>query len=139
MPPAVLTNTADRPSASGDGKRTRSEPDSCRWRRRVTPSTWCTSKATAPWARLAAKIAEVALVVSVGIRSPNAPQKRDLWAAYRASLQRHLAADFSGIELASIAGVFHRTAVHHGKIVAEFAGKVEILLDQHDRDVAEAA
>ena len=25
--------------ASGEGKRTRSEPDSCRWRRRVTPST----------------------------------------------------------------------------------------------------
>ena len=38
-PPAVLTNTADRPSASGEGKRTRSEPDSCRWRRRVSPST----------------------------------------------------------------------------------------------------
>ena len=38
-PPAVLTNTADSPSASGEGKRTRSEPDSCSWRRRVTPSS----------------------------------------------------------------------------------------------------
>ena len=50
------------------GKRTRSEPDSCSWRRRVTPSSSCTSNVTAPCARLAAKIAEAALVVSVRIR-----------------------------------------------------------------------
>src|SRR3981081_525996 len=66
-PPAVLTNTADRPCASGDGNRTRNEPDSCRCRRRVTPSTRCTSKATDPTARLAAKISEAALMVSVCI------------------------------------------------------------------------
>jgi hypothetical protein len=54
-------------------------------------------------------------------------------------LQRHLAADFGGIHLAAIAGEFHRAAVHHREIVAELAGKVEILFDQHDRDIAEAA
>ena len=30
-------------------------------------------------------------------------------------------------------------AVHDGEMVAEFAGKVEILLDQHNRDLAERA
>src|SRR5712691_7023965 len=37
------------------------------------------------------------------------------------------------------AGIFHRTPVHHGETVAELAGKVEILFDQDDGDVAEAA
>ena len=45
----------------------------------------------------------------------------------------------SRIEIAAIADVFHRAAVHHREIVAELAGKVEILLDQHDRDAAQAA
>src|SRR5262245_31378698 len=61
-PPAVLTNTAERPSSSGEGKRTRSEPDSCRRPRPVEPSSQRTSKRTAPCARLAAKIAEAARV-----------------------------------------------------------------------------
>src|SRR5258706_367206 len=74
-PPAVLTKTAERPSASGEGKRTRSEPDSCSWRRRVTPSTWCTSNVTEPWARLAAKISEAAFVVSVRIRPQIFPKR----------------------------------------------------------------
>src|SRR5580704_17291887 len=102
MPPAVLTKTADRPSDSGDGKRTRSEPDSCRCRRRVTPSTRCTSNLTAPRARLAAKIAEEALVVSVRIRFPKrSPERRGFAAALQSRLQRHLAADFAGIEVAA--------------------------------------
>src|SRR3984957_6414852 len=53
--------------------------------------------------------------------------------------KRHLAADFGGIELTAIAGILHRTSVHDSKIVAELAGKVEILFDQNDRDVAKAA
>src|ERR1700678_2826127 len=57
----------------------------------------------------------------------------------KAQLQRHLAADLAGIEVAAIAGEFHRAPIHDGEIVAELAGKVEILFDQHDRDVAEAA
>src|SRR5712672_787987 len=137
-PPAVLTKTAERPSASGDGKRTRSEPDSCNWRRRVTPSIWCTSNVTEPWARLAAKIAEAALVVSLRIRpqfSPKGPRPLPV----RLCLKRHLTTDFAGIEIAAIAGIFHGAPVHDRKIVAELAGKVEILFDQHDRDVAEVA
>src|ERR1700676_1363580 len=130
--PAVFTNTAERPSASGEGKRTRSEPDSCRWRRRVTPSTRCTSKATLPLARLAAKIAEVALVVSVRIR----PQKTALSLRHKAGLQRHLTADFGGIELTAIAGIFHRAPVHDREIVAEFAVLYEFLQLSTDADVA---
>src|SRR5260221_13428703 len=129
MPPAVLTNTPDSPSASGEGKRTRSEPDSCKIPRRVTPSCRCTSNFTAPWARLAANVAAAACVVSVRI----GPQLEN------ATLQRHLAADFGGIEVRAIAGIFHRAPVHDREIVAELAGKVEILFDQHDRHVAEAA
>jgi len=35
--------------------------------------------------------------------------------------------------------IFTAPPVHDRKIVAELAGKVEILFDQHDRDVAEVA
>src|SRR5207245_2086041 len=120
MPPAVLTNTPDRPSASGEGNRTRKEPDSCRTPRRVTPSSSLTSNLTAPWARLAAKVAEVARVVSVRIPSPKAQPRRPYL-----RLQRHLAADLGGIHRAAVAGVFHGAAVHDREIVAELAGKVE--------------
>src|SRR5277367_1838184 len=141
MPPAVLTKTADRPSASGDGKRTRNEPDSCRCRRRVTPSTRWTSNFTAPRARLASNIAEDALVVSVRIRSQALPRTARPVCGPRCKtrLQRHLAADFAGVEVAAIAGEFHRAPVHDGELVAELAGKVEILFDQDDGDVAEVA
>ena len=44
-----------------------------------------------------------------------------------------------GSSLRAIAGIFHGAPVHDREIVAELAGKVEILFDQHDRDVAEAA
>src|SRR5260221_339887 len=117
MPPAVLTNTAESPSASGEGNRTRSEPDSCRRPRRVTPSSRRTSKATLPWARLAAKIAEAApfRISSPGARPPG---------RVTASSQRHLAADLARVEVRAVAGIFHRAPVHDGKIVAELAGKV---------------
>src|SRR5882724_4375097 len=133
MPPAVLTNTPDRPSPSGEGNRTRSEPDSCKTPRRVTASSSLTSNLTAPWARLAAKVADVARVVSVRIRPPSPAAKIVL------RLQRHLAADLGGIHGAAVAGVFHRAPVHDREIVAELAGKVEILFDENDRHVAEAA
>src|ERR1700752_4556954 len=99
-PPAVLTNTAERPSPSGEGNRTRSEPDSCKRPRRVTPSSSFTSNLTAPWARLAAKVPDAARVVSVRILSPG------LQIASQALLQRHLPADFGGIEVGAVAGIF---------------------------------
>ena len=43
------------------------------------------------------------------------------------------------IEAGSVAGIFDRAPVHDREIVAELAGKVEILFDQHDGDVAQAA
>src|SRR4051794_39080743 len=134
MPPAVLTNTADNPSVSGEGKRTRSEPDSWSWRRRVTPSCRCASNATAPRARLAAKIAEAALVISLRIR-PHGRVRRH----QKFILQRHLPTDFTRVEIAAIASIFHGAPVHDCEIVAELAGKVEILFDEEDCDVAEAA
>src|SRR4029077_4049712 len=54
-------------------------------------------------------------------------------------LQRHLPADLARVEIISIAGEFHRAPVHDREIVAELAGKVEILFDQDDGDVAKAA
>src|SRR5437868_5989841 len=131
-PPAVLTNTADSPCASGDGNRTRNEPDSCRRRRRVTPSARCTSNLTEPTARLAAKISEAAWVVSVcicprAVRVLIASQMSNVQSARttRPVLQGHGAAELARIELAAIAGEFDGAAIHHGKMVAEFAGKVE--------------
>src|SRR3954451_6132108 len=129
-PPAVLTNTPERPSSSGEGKRTRREPDSCNIPRRVTPSRAWTSKRTAPRARLASNTEDVAKT-SLRIRLPSRSRQN--------GLQRHLAADFARVEIGAVAGELHRAAIHHGKTVAEFAGKVEILFDQHDGDVAEVA
>src|SRR4051812_533524 len=128
-PPAVLTNTPERPSSSDEGKRTRREPDSCKIPRRVTPSRAWTSKRTAPRARLASNTEDVAKT-SLRIRLPRSRQN---------GLQRHLAADFARVEIGAVAGELHRAAIHHRKTVAEFAGKVEILFDQHDGDVAEIA
>src|SRR6201988_2766327 len=153
-PPAVLTNTAERPSSSGEGKRTRSEPDSCKRPRRVTPPSQRTSKRTAPCARLAAKIAEAARV-SVRIHPSGGGRARAASEYYFCfehdlvgkpaptfpdhALQSHLAADLVRVEIFAVAPVFHRAPVHDREIVAELAGKVEILFDQHDGDVAEIA
>src|SRR3954453_22946980 len=54
-------------------------------------------------------------------------------------LQRHLPADFTGVEIAAVTGILHRAPVHYCESVAELAGKVEVLFDQHDRDSPEAA
>src|SRR5947209_19113618 len=54
-------------------------------------------------------------------------------------LQRHGPAELGAIEGVAAAAVFYRATVHHRKTVAELAGEIEILLDQHDGDVAEAA
>src|SRR5882762_2695035 len=136
-PPAVLTSTAESPSASGEGNRTRSEPDSCKVPRRVTPSSRRTSKATLPWARLAAKIADAARVVRIRPRS--VPWSSATERPRHKALQGHLAADLARVEVGAVTGIFHRAPVHDRKIVAELAGKVEILFDQHDCDVAEVA
>src|ERR1700679_3222492 len=96
------------------------------------------SNRTAPLARLAAKIAALWLVVSVRIH-PSPQRACTRWPSRPQTLQRHLTADFARVEVRSIAGVFHGAPVHDSKIVTEFAGKVEILLDQHDCDVAKAA
>src|SRR5689334_5659293 len=130
-PPAVLTNTPDSPSPSGDGNRTRSEPDSCKVPRRVTPSRAWTSKRTAPRARFASKTPDMA-DSSLRIRLPS--RSRQI-----SGLQRHLAADLARVEIGAVAGELHRAAIHHRETVAEFAGKVEILFDQHDGDVAEVS
>src|SRR5882724_12090279 len=117
MPPAVLTNTPDWPSPSGEGNRTRNEPDSCKTPRRVTPSSRLTSNLTAPWARLAAKVADVARAVSVRIRPPNGSHLSCVFLTPTGTrnrdetllqLQRHLAADFGGIEVRAVAGIFYR-------------------------------
>src|SRR5204863_6493407 len=96
-PPAVLTNTPERPSSSGEGKRTRREPDSCKVPRRVTPSRAWTSKRTAPRARLASNTEDV-VKTSLRIRLPNRA------AAELLGLQRHLAADFGRVEIGAVAG-----------------------------------
>src|SRR2546430_17655446 len=123
MPPAVLTNTPDRPSASGEGKRTRSEPDSCKSPRRVTPSCRCTPNLTAPWARLAANVAELARVLSVRIRPPNATPDT--------ALQRHLAADLGGVEVGAGAGSFYPAPIPYRENCPEVAGKCAIMFRTH--------
>src|SRR5271155_6276754 len=47
--------------------------------------------------------------------------------------QRALVEGFAG------AGIDNGAALHDGEMVAEFAGKVEILFDQHDSDLAKRA
>src|ERR1700751_3013533 len=43
------------------------------------------------------------------------------------------------VHICLAAGVDDGAAVHDGEIVAELAREVEVLLDQHDRDLAEVA
>ena len=40
------------------------------------------------------------------------------------------------VQVVAAARIDHRAAVHHDEMVAELARKIEILLDQHDRDLA---
>src|SRR6202795_1841051 len=128
MPPAVLTMTA---SSAGlllpFGKRTRSEPASWTLPRRLPPGPAATVNATVPTARLPAKIS-----LRSGAPSIGSPIKN------RAS-NRHGALERALVEIVAVAGIDDGAAVHDGEMVAEFAGKVEILLDQHDGDLAERA
>src|SRR3984957_1939599 len=128
MPPPVLTMTASSPARLLPlGKRTRSEPDSWTRPRRLPPSPAATVNAILPTARLPAKIS-----LRSGAPSIGSPIKN------RAS-NRHGALERALVEIVAVAGIDDGAAVHDGEMVAEFTGKVEILLDQYDGDLAERA
>src|SRR4051794_28712289 len=55
------------------------------------------------------------------------------------SSDRHGPAQRALVHGLACAGIHDGAAVHHGEIVAELERKVEILLDQHGRDLAEVA
>src|SRR5206468_9571895 len=55
------------------------------------------------------------------------------------TLQRECALEGDLVDLAALAPVDDPAALHDGEMIAELAGEVEILLDQHDRDPAEVA
>src|SRR5580700_7886771 len=129
MPPPVLTMTASSAAwLLPLGKRTRSEPASWTRPRRLPPSPAATVNAILPTARLPAKIS---------LRSGALPSIGSA-ITYRAS-NRHGALECALVEIVAVAGIDDSAAVHDGEMVAEFAGKVEILLDQHDGDLAERA
>src|ERR1700686_3144639 len=129
MPPAVLTMTASSAVLLFPfGKRTRSEPDSWTRPRRLRPGAAATVNATLPTARLPAKISlRSGALTSIGSLIK-----------YRAS-NRHGALQRAFVEIVAVAGIDDGAAVHDGEMVAEAAGKVEILLDQDDGDLAERA
>src|ERR1700722_12180289 len=128
MPPAVLTMTASSAVLLLPfGKRTRSEPASWTRPRRLPPGPAATVNATLPTARLPANIS-----LRSGAPSIGSPIEK------RAS-NRHGALERALVEIVAVAGIDDGATVHDGEMVAEFAGKVEILLDQHDGDLAERA
>src|SRR5580658_5928269 len=128
MPPPVLTMTASSAVLLLPfGKRNRSEPDSWTLPRRLPPTPAATVNAILPTARLPAKISLRSGAPSIGSPIKNRASNR------HGALQRVL------VEIVPIAGIDDGAAVHDGEMVAEFAGKVEILLDQHDGDLAERA
>src|SRR5580704_5088629 len=128
MPPPVLTMTASSAVLLLPlGKRTRSEPASWTLPRRLPPGPAATVNATLPTARLPAKIS-----LRSGAPSIGSPIEK------RAS-NRHGALERALVEIVAVAGIDDGAAVHDGEMVAEFAGKVEILLDQYDGDLAERA
>src|SRR5580704_6098526 len=129
MPPAVLTMTASSAVLLLPfGNRTRSEPASWTRPRRLTSSVDATVNAILPTARLPAKIS---------LRSGALPSIGSA-ITYRAS-NRHGALERALVEIVTVAGIDDGAAVHDSEMVAEFAGKVEILFDQHDGDLAERA
>src|SRR4051812_39131789 len=133
MPPPVLTITASRASPAL-GKRTRSEPCSCTRARRVTPPSAATVSATRPVARLAAKISLARSATATGtlFASPGEILRRG-----RSNRQRALERAF--VQIALAAGIDDGAAVHDHQIVAQLLGEVEILLDQNDRHLLQAA
>src|SRR5262245_47570604 len=126
MPPAVLTITASRSAAAGPGKRTRSEPASPTCRRRVTPRAAATDSATSARGRLAEKVWA-------------ALAKTDTAIASSENLERQHALECRLVHAVAGARIHDGAALHHSEMVAEFARKVEILLDQQDGDVAQVA
>src|SRR5215510_7531682 len=120
MPPAVLTITASRSAAAGPGNRTRSEPASPTCRRRVTPRAAATDSATWPLARLAAKVCA-------------AFAKTDTAIASSENLERQHALECRLVHAVAGARIHDGAALHHDEMVAEFARKVEILLDQQEQ------
>src|SRR5262249_19309347 len=140
MPPAVLTITASSaPLRSPLGKRTRSDPASCTRTRRLTPEAATTVTATRPTARLPAKIPPCAdprtafgllAFASMGVTSAV------VWPIGCGSSNRHRAAQRAFVEIVLAARIHDGAAVHDGEMIAEFAGEIEILLDQHDGDLA---
>src|SRR5271169_6444424 len=129
MPPPVLTMTASSAAwLLPFGNRTRSEPASWTRPRRLPPCPAATVNAMRPTARLPAKISlRSGVLPSIGSPIKN-----------RAS-NRHGTPERALVEIVAVAGIDDGAAVHDGEMVAEFAGKVEILLDQHDGDLAERA
>src|SRR5580693_7755703 len=129
MPPPVLTMTASSAAwLLPFGNRTRSEPDSWTRPRRLPPGPAATVNAILPTARLPAKISlRSGALPSIGSAIKSRASNR------HGALQRAL------VEIVAVAGIDNGAAVHDGEMVAEFAGKVEILLDQHDGDLAERA
>src|ERR1700675_801074 len=129
MPPAVLTMTASSAVLLLPlGKRTRSEPASWTLPRRLPPSPAATVNAMRPTARLPAKIS----LRNGALSSIGSPIRN------RVS-NRHGALERALVEIVAVAGIDDGAAVHDGEMVAEFTGKVEILLDQYDGDLAERA
>src|SRR5580658_8444164 len=128
MPPPVLTMTASSAVLLLPfGKRNRSEPDSWTLPRRLPPTPAATVNAILPTARLPAKISLRSGAPSIGSPINNR------------SSNRHGALECALVKIGAVAGIDDGAALHDGEMVAEFAGKVEILLDQHDGDLAERA
>ena len=130
MPPAVLTQhrfeivaPADRESARAASLARR------RGARRVVPSGPRRRSAIRPAARLAAKTSrsrQARLIIGLG--SSVTIHKRQTRGAASASSRSR-----------GVPAYDDRAAIHHDEAVAELAGEIEILLDQHDRHVAELA
>src|SRR5262245_7145586 len=120
-PPAVLIMTACSSDDGRPGQRTRNGPSSRRRARRVMPSTRLTASATFPCARLAAKICLSGAGARFICNSSN----------------RHGALERLLIHGLAAAGVDDGAAVHDREMVAELAREVEVLLDQHHRDLPE--
>src|ERR1051326_1716211 len=97
----------------------RSPPDSCKRLRCVIPR---------PYSAVTAMRANARFAANTCARS-----------SARLMSQRERALERRLVHVGPGAGVNDGAAVHDGKIVAEFAREVEILLDQHDRDLAEVA
>src|SRR5580704_961569 len=128
MPPAVLTITASSVSRLMPlGNLTRSEPASWTRERLEPPGAAVTLKATRPTARFRAKTS-----LCNGALPSIEP-------AIHWALDRHGALQRLFVQVVAVARIDDSAAIHYGKMVAEFTGKVEILLNQYNGDLAERA